>query len=87
MFWSAAKRLFDIFDKKYTDIFKEAAKDECRRAVKYILERNIIRGDALYAEDGGRQPATDCVFRMVAGQWQHLQAAGFTFHGPPIMRG
>jgi len=41
------KRLFDIFDHKYTDIFKDAPKDQCRNAVKYILVRNIIHGDAL----------------------------------------
>ena len=38
------KRLFDIFDQKYTNLFKEAAKKECRDAVKYILEKNIIWG-------------------------------------------
>ena len=41
------KRLFDIFDQKYTILFKDTAKDKCRNAVRYILERNIIRGDAL----------------------------------------
>ena len=35
------KRLFAIFDQQYSSLFKEA-KDECRNAVKYILERNII---------------------------------------------
>jgi len=41
------KRLFDIFDQKYSNLFKKAAKEECRDAVKYILERNIICGNAL----------------------------------------
>lgn len=40
-------RLFGIFDQSYTARFKKSAKDECRDAVKYILERNIIHGDAL----------------------------------------
>src|SRR6266571_116565 len=40
-------RLFDIFEQQYIRIFKEAAKDECLKAVKYIFERNIIWGDAL----------------------------------------
>jgi len=40
-------RLFEIFDANYTRLFKAAAKDECRDAVRYILERNIIWGDAL----------------------------------------
>ncbi|HEU5070228.1 MAG TPA: DNA methyltransferase [Verrucomicrobiae bacterium] len=40
-------RLFAIFDGRYTARFKKSARDECRDAVKYILERNIIHGDAL----------------------------------------
>jgi len=27
--------------------FKATAKDECRDSVKYVLERNIVHGDAL----------------------------------------
>ncbi|HOY64674.1 MAG: hypothetical protein BWY28_02904 [bacterium ADurb.Bin236] len=41
------KRLFDIFDLNYTRLFIFGARNECRDAVKYILERNIIHGDAL----------------------------------------
>ena len=40
-------RLFKIFDKQYTSFYKKKAKEECRTSVKYILEKNIIRGDAL----------------------------------------
>src|SRR3989338_1831439 len=40
-------RLFDIFDQKYTSLFKEGVKEECRDAVKHILEKNIIWGNAL----------------------------------------
>ena len=35
------KRLFDIFNQKYTNRFKKKLKDKCRVAIKYILERNI----------------------------------------------
>lgn len=41
------KRLFGIFDWKYTELFKNKTKNECRASVKYILEKNIIWGDAL----------------------------------------
>ena len=41
------KRLFGIFDWKYSSIYKKTAKNECRNSVKYILEQNIIWGDAL----------------------------------------
>lgn len=50
------KRLFDIFDQKYTSLFKGRAKDKCRRAVKYILDRNIIWGDALKLKTVGEKP-------------------------------
>ena len=41
------KRLFNIFNEKYTSVFKGKCKDECFRSVKFILNRNILWGDAL----------------------------------------
>lgn len=41
------KRLFKLFDEKYTSLFKEKCKNECRRSVKFLLRRNILWGDAL----------------------------------------
>ena len=41
------KRLFEIVDHKYTIIFQKTAKDDFRNSVKFILERNIVWGDAL----------------------------------------
>jgi hypothetical protein len=40
-------RLLEIFDKKYTKFYKTKCKEGCRTSIKYILERNILRGDAL----------------------------------------
>jgi hypothetical protein len=40
-------RLYQIFNEYYTDLFKDKCKDECRRSVKFLLERNILWGDAL----------------------------------------
>ena len=40
-------RLFEIFDEKYTVLYKTTCKEEYRTSIKYILERNILRGDAL----------------------------------------
>jgi len=40
-------RLFIIFDKQYTSYYKANCKEECRTSIKYILKRNILRGDAL----------------------------------------
>jgi hypothetical protein len=41
------ERLFAIFDRAYTERFKEATTEACRRSARFILERNIIWGDAL----------------------------------------
>lgn len=40
-------RLFEIFDKQYTSFYKNNCKEECRTSIRYILDRNILRGDAL----------------------------------------
>jgi len=40
-------RLFEIFDKQYTSLYKAKCKVECRISIQYILERNVLRGDAL----------------------------------------
>jgi len=41
------QRLFEIFEANYTRLFKAATKNGCREAVRFMLERNIIWGDAL----------------------------------------
>lgn len=41
------KRLFKLFDEKYTSLFKDNCRDECRRSVMFLLGRNILWGDAL----------------------------------------
>ena len=41
------KRLFDIWNKEYTAVCKKDANDDCREIVQYILELNILCGNAL----------------------------------------
>jgi hypothetical protein len=41
------ERLFDVFDKVYEALFPKTSKARCRDAVRFILARNIIWGDAL----------------------------------------
>ena len=50
------RRLFEIFDQKYTRRFKKKMKEECRKAVWFILEKNIIWGDALTLRTVGDNP-------------------------------
>ena len=75
------RRLFEVFNQKYTALFKAAATDDCRSAVKYILERNIIHGDALTLKTIGDSPKP-----IVFSEWSPvngsmLKRRDFTFHG------
>ncbi len=48
------ERLFKIWDAAYRADCKKEADDECREAVRYILERNILCGNALtLTQDSG----------------------------------
>lgn len=41
------ERLYEIWDKEYKAICKKEVNDDCRAAVKFILNRNIVCGNAL----------------------------------------
>lgn len=41
------ERLYNYFNERYTYHFKDNCKEECRKSLKIILERNILWGDAL----------------------------------------
>ncbi len=49
-------RLFDIFNERYTKKYKSNCKEECRNSVKFILKRNILRGDALTLKTSNNEP-------------------------------
>jgi len=75
------KRLFEIFNHKYSKLFKKASKEECRNSVKYILEKNIIWGDALTLKTVGEKPQL-----IVFSEWSPVNGSmikrrDFTFHG------
>ncbi len=75
------KRLFDIFDQRYSRLFKKASRDECLNTASYILEHNIIHGDALTLKTTGDNPQP-----IVFSEWSPvngsmLKRRDFTFHG------
>jgi hypothetical protein len=41
------ERLFKIFEETYKSLFKEKIKGECLRSITFLLNRNILWGDAL----------------------------------------
>lgn len=75
------KRLFDIFDQKYTGLFKARAQEKCRTAVMFILERNIIWGDALSLKTVGENPKPIVFSEWASVNGSMLKRRDFTFHG------
>ena len=74
------QRLFDIFDCAYSGQFKGRAKQECREAVRFILRRNIIWGDALTLQTAGEAPGP-----IVFSEWSLVRGSlfkrrDFAFH-------
>jgi len=49
-------RMFDIFDKEYSDICAKLKNNETREAVRHILKHNILCGDALTLKTSIGQP-------------------------------
>jgi len=73
-------RLFETFDTAYTRLFKTKAKEQCREAVRYILKRNIVHGDALTLKTVGAnpQPIVFPEWSLVNGSL--LKRRDFAFH-------
>jgi hypothetical protein len=73
-------RLFEIFDRQYTALFGVAATDACRTAVRYLLERNVIRGDALTLTTVGENPQPIMFSEWSPVNGSLLKRRDFTFH-------
>jgi hypothetical protein len=75
------QRLFGIFDLNYLRLFKNKSSDDCRESIRYILERNIIHGDALSLRTVGEKQKP-----IVFSEWSPVNGSmvkrrDFTFHG------
>lgn len=66
----ARERLLGIFTDRYVGIFKDAIKPECLQSVRYILNKNIIVGDALSLRTGGNDPKP-----IVFSEWSLVNAS------------
>jgi hypothetical protein len=74
-------RLLEIFTSLYSKLFKDQTRDKCIDAVRFILERNIVWGDALTLKTVGDKPDY-----IVFSEWSPingnlLKRRDFTFHG------
>lgn len=74
------KRLFTIFDAEYTGLFGPKAKLECRKAVRFILDRNIIHGNALTLKTEGEQPEPIVFSRWKLVGGRKIKRHDFAFH-------
>ena len=52
------KRLFEIFNTAYSSLFKDRTRNKSREAVQFILDHNIIWGNALTLKTVGESRAT-----------------------------
>ena len=75
------QRLFGIFDLNYLRLFKNKTNDNCRESVRYILERNIIHGDALSLKSVGDNPKPIIFSEWSPVNGSMLKRRDFTFHG------
>ncbi len=74
------QRLFAVFDQAYTRLFKGKTKEQCRQAVRYILSKNIVHGDALTLKtvSDHPQPIIFPEWSLVNGSL--LKRRDFAFH-------
>lgn len=74
-------RLFNLFNEKYSGLYKDQSKEEYRLSVKYILEKNIIWGDALnlHRVDDKDESIVFSEWSPVNGNM--IKRRDFAFHG------
>ena len=68
------------FDAEYTGLFGPKAKLECRKAVRFILDRNIIHGNALTLKTEGEQPEPIVFSRWKLVGGRKIKRHDFAFH-------
>ncbi len=73
------ERLFSVFDKTYTGLFGKRAKDKCREAVRFLLGKNVLCGNALtlMTADTPPQPIIFSHWAPVGGRFKRTD---YAFH-------
>jgi hypothetical protein len=61
-------RLYQIFDDLYTSHFKDKCKEDCRRSIRFLFDRNVLWGDALdFTNPATKQPIVFSEWSAVNG--------------------
>lgn len=73
-------RLLYLFEENYLSMYQKKVKNNCRATVKYILDRNIIQGDALTLKTIGENPQP-----IIFSEWSFVRGSlvkrrDFAFH-------
>jgi hypothetical protein len=74
------KRLFHIFDAAYTRLYTLETKGTCRSAIQYILEHNIVHGDALSLKTVGENPQPIIFSEWSLANGSMVKRRDFAFH-------
>lgn len=74
------ERLFHIIDERYTNLFKNTAKEKFRSTVRYILQCNIIHGDALSLKTVDENPRPIIFSEWSLANGSLLKRRDFSFH-------
>jgi hypothetical protein len=74
------KLLFHIFDTAYTRLYTLEKKDTCRSAIQYILEHNIVHGDALSLKTVGENPQPIIFSEWSLANGSMVKRRDFAFH-------
>lgn len=60
-------RMFEIWDKEYSAVLKNEVNQDCREAVRFIFQRNILCGDALTLKTTAGQPIIFSEWSLISG--------------------
>ena len=78
------KRLLTVFNQYYTALYKSRCKKACRNSAEFVLERNILRGDALTFKND-KEPIVFSEWTMVSGSLIQRRDFIFSELTPPKM--
>ena len=85
------ERLFNIFNEVYEKLYKDKCKDEFRTSIHFVLERNILQGDALTLKvNGGKEYIIFSEWSLVNGgmikrrDFQYAELADFDPKRPTL---
>jgi hypothetical protein len=73
-------RLLMVFDLSYENLFKNKSQNKCYEAARFILERNILWGDALTLMTVGEKPGYIVFSEWTLINGSMMKRRDFTFH-------